>query len=181
MQNSSLPYRQVCQSHLSTKTWPRRPRGQQAHTGWADMHSCPQKPRWKYQDEQPLQLRTILPGSSREQPQPKGLLRARNANSGFGSVFRGLWATGGSQLTPPDNQTVPLQCPPGPQAGDALSPGSASQLLIHRFSFEVAQKMDLGSPTLKSTSTLFLLFMFFDSNKTNMIHYGSDMLSVVPA
>lgn len=41
--------------------------------------------------------------------------------------------------------------------------------------------MDLGSPTLKSTSTLFLLFMFFDSNKTNMIHYGSDMLSVVPA
>lgn len=114
-------------------------------------------------------------------PSPRVCSEQEMLNSGFGSVFRGLWATGGSQLTPPDNQTVPLQCPPGPQAGDALSPGSASQLLVHRFSFEVAQKMDLGSPTLKSTSTLFLLFMFFDSNKTNTIHYGSDMLSVVPA
>lgn len=41
--------------------------------------------------------------------------------------------------------------------------------------------MDLGSPTLEGTSTLFLLFMFFDLNKTNMIHYGSDTLSFVPA
>lgn len=41
--------------------------------------------------------------------------------------------------------------------------------------------MDLDSPTLEGTSTLFLLFMFFDSNKTNMIHYGSDTFSVAPA
>lgn len=68
----------------------------------------PGRIRRKLQTEQPLQLRTILPGSSREQLHPKGLLEARSVGD-LGSVQLSQRPLGcrrfkGAQLSPPHQQ-----------------------------------------------------------------------------
>lgn len=59
-------------------------------------------------------FKTILPGSSREQPQPKGLLRARNAKIWDRFSFQRPMSCRrlqGLQLSLPHHQTVPVQIP----------------------------------------------------------------------
>lgn len=98
----------------------------------------PGRTRRKFQTEQPLQLRTILPGSSREQPHPKGLLGARSVGD-LGSVQfsqrpLGLQETPRCSAYPSSPAACERAClhPPAPACAQQVLPGPIQSLLAPR-------------------------------------------------